>query len=862
MRNLRLLPTTTLILCCLLFLTGHVSAAPLFPNPVYPVGPNPYGMGMADFNRDGIQDLAVANFGQGYDGGPGDLSILLGHGDGTFAEEYRVPTSQHPSDVLAADLNGDGNGDLVVTYYASGYAVWMPGHGDGTFGPESGIASNVIRLVWADINHDAFPDLLEDLAASGQVCFRALIGQGDGTFATEPAVCPGSVESSTPLDLNGDGWDDVATILNPDLHTVLIFLGTGDGGFVAAGDLTFVDEAFGLSGADLDGDGLDDLAVRLLHPHDSGFNQDVQYFFSAGDGSFIPGALEQEADLVAVVASDRNGDGIQDYVRVGEFDVHPYLGQGSRTYAALPFFYSGSDNIRVVTSDFDGDGHADLALSSNFSEAVFVYAGHANGTFGPPVDPTLRDTYIGGVVTDDFDGDGLLDIAATALYQDQVAIKLGHGDGTFAAETRFFAGTAPLYLASADMNGDGRKDLVVIARHWYDSSPVPFPPEDIEILIGNGDGTFQPPAAYSDPGLLSVAMHVRDVDGDGAPDVVVATGTDDTQSKEPDLSYFHNNGDGTLNAVGHLSVGAVIQVPYGWTFPMNVDSGDLDHDGVRDLVVAVSGLPYASPVVPGAVRVLRGLGGGLFEAPIDIGTGINPADVTVADIDGDGVPDVSVADPAAYIDFPPGPGGLFTLRNDGAGAFSQSALMKAGIGPFDVQVTDMTDDGILDLVGTNNAGYVAILPGLGNGAFGPAMNFGLFGAPLALVAGDFNGDHLRDMLVVSSSGIFVLQNLTQAPPPLQIAARLSLSSPAGKGSGTVTWTTNAESDLLGFNVVQITNQGRSQVNAALIPCEQCSSGRGAAYATIIPKHKSGKSIFIEAVHADHTVETFGPAVKP
>src|SRR5215470_220410 len=83
-------------------------AAPLFPNPVYEVGSNPYGLGMADFNRDGVQDLVVANFGAGYDGLSGDVSVLIGHGDGTFSSEMRIPTSQHASDALAADVDGDG----------------------------------------------------------------------------------------------------------------------------------------------------------------------------------------------------------------------------------------------------------------------------------------------------------------------------------------------------------------------------------------------------------------------------------------------------------------------------------------------------------------------------------------------------------------------------------------------------------------------------------------------------------------------------------------------------------------------------------------------------------------------------------
>jgi len=141
------------------------------------------------------------------------------------------------------------------------------------------------------------------------------------------------------------------------------------------------------------------------------------------------------------------------------------------------------------------------------------------------------------------------------------------------------------------------------------------------------------------------------------------------------------------------------------------------------------------------------------------------------------------------------------------------------------------------------------------------MNFGLFGTPLALLAGDFDGDGLRDLLVVSSSGIFVLHNESPPTIPLHINASVRFDSPLGHGSGTLTWTTNAERDLLGFNAIEIVDGVRRQINRTLVPCFGCADGRGYAYTTIVPKHHSGRSFYIEAVHADHTIETFGPARK-
>jgi hypothetical protein len=816
---------------------------------------------LADFNRDGIQDLIVSNYAQGNDGQGGNLSLFLGHGDGTFADGVLIPTSQHPTDVLAADLNGDGVGDLLVLFPTSELVV-MLGRGDGTFGPETLVTSSVERVRWADFNDDAAPDLFVQMAAADGP-FRALLGRGDGTFDVMPAVDPGPVQDAINVDYDGDGRDDVVVLLyiaGQDPKQMVVFHGAGDGSFTQVGGFTADDYVIGMTAADLDGDGRGDLGVQFYHLHPSGSNEDFAPYFSAGDGTFVMGPKELETYTTALLAYDRNGDGIQDYVRIGDAGVIPYLGQGHRTYTPMTTFYTGSGVTRALTGDFDGDGRPDLAILANFSEAVFIYAGNAAGSFGPPIDVTLRDSYPGGVVTADFNGDGKLDIAAVVLDQSEVAVELGRGDGSFGPPAYFPAGMGAVLLTGADMNHDGLVDLVVADRNWDNPPPDPIPSGFVSILIGHGDGTFDAPASYQDPALLTGdAMHVRDLDGDGNVDVVVTSGTDYQGITQPDLAYFHGNPDGTLGAAVHLSAGTEQEYPYGWTFAEGLDSGDFDHDGLRDIVVAVSGLPWAPVPVPGTVRILRGLGAGAFSSPITVGTGSNTADVTVADLDGDGDEDIAVADPATYVS--PDRGDLYILTNDGTGAFAQSAPIPAGLGPFDVQVADMTGDGVADLIASTNGGYLAVLPGTGGGHFAPQMNFGLFGSPLALLTGDFDGNGLKDFVVVSSSGVVFLGNQTVAPIALHIDARISFTSPLGRGSGIISWTTNAESDLLGFNVVELDGRRRVQINVAPIPCFECTSELGHTYYFYVPKHGNGKNFYIEAIHADRTIETFGPAKK-
>src|SRR6185503_18014328 len=89
-----------------------------------------------------------------------------------------------------------------------------------------------------------------------------------------------------------------------------------------------------------------------------------------------------------------------------------------------------------------------------------------------------------------------------------------------------------------------------------------------------------------------------------------------------------------------------------------------------------------------------------------------------------------------------------------------------------------------------------------------------------------------------------------------INARIDFKSPAGKGSGLITWFTMTEVDLVGFNIVRYDSGVRTQLNAAVIPCAHCTDGLGATYATIIAKHKSGRDLVLELIRIGGTVQSF------
>jgi hypothetical protein len=193
----------------------------------------------------------------------------------------------------------------------------------------------------------------------------------------------------------------------------------------------------------------------------------------------------------------------------------------------------------AVVADFNGDGIADLAISHGGIDAgaVSISLGNGDGTFQPEV------SYATGSVADsvavgDFNGDGILDLAVANSYGSgapvpygTVSILLGNGDGTFQPAVSYDANSYPGAVAVGDFNGDGALDLVVANNYQYQYT--------VSILLGNGDGTFQSPVVYA-VGNGPVSLVVGDFDGDQNLDIVVAN------SGSNDLSILLGNGDGTF----------------------------------------------------------------------------------------------------------------------------------------------------------------------------------------------------------------------------------------------------------------------------------------------------------------------------
>ena len=348
------------------------------------VGSYPASEVTADFNGDGIPDLALM-WGSS-PSGPFSVTILFGKGDGTFTTGPTVQPAgvlSYPT-MIGGDFNGDGKADLAILSYnapITSYITVLLGKGDGRFATpltgqvynQGSVGGDVIlgTLVAADFNGDGKLDLavVGDYVSSGGVTI--LLGNGEGTFTAEGPNLDLSADFGLIAtgDFNGDGIPDlVVTNYFEDGTPPTIFLGKGDGTFSAPKPASFTLDYFPTSivVGDFNGDGILDLAFSDLNG--------VEIALGNGDGTFneTPASpIQVPFELHSLQAGDFNHNGKLDLVGVDNDDdlIALLEGAGDGTFAVTATTPVGSTSFlggfQIVAADFNGDGIPDLAMLTN-----------------------------------------------------------------------------------------------------------------------------------------------------------------------------------------------------------------------------------------------------------------------------------------------------------------------------------------------------------------------------------------------------------------------------------------------------------------------------------------------------------------
>jgi Bacterial Ig-like domain (group 3)/FG-GAP-like repeat len=383
----------------------------------------------------------------------------------------------------------------------------------------------------------------------------------------------------------------------------------------------------------------------------------------------------------SIAVADVNEDGKPDLVVAncgtsGSNDcsdgmVGVLLGNGDGTFqGAISYLSGGWDANSIAVADVNGDGHKDLIVSngcssicSTYDGVVSILLGSGNGSFGTPVTYSSGGLEARSVAVGDLNGDGHPDVVVGdgclkgrgICDKGAVAVLLGNGDGTFQPPVSYDSGGySAQSVAIADINGDGRPDLVV-ANLCQDYNTCGS--GGLSVFLGNGDGTFGAPARYVSGGVSAESVAIADVNGDGHPDVVVANYCQSKNCSTGSISVLLGNGDGTFSSTVPYSSGGF------WALSAAVQ--DVNGDGFADVIVAgCRGTQLTCNTTSlGSVSVLLGNGDGTFQPAVKYSSGgYEPTSVGVGDVNGDGRTDVIVAN--SYQSSSNHDGGLGVLFNE------------------------------------------------------------------------------------------------------------------------------------------------------------------------------------------------------
>jgi hypothetical protein len=689
----------------------------------YPQG-DPDFIVAGEFTGDGKLDLALTNI------GTNEVFVLLGNGDGTFQSAVQYAVGQSPQLIVAGDFTGDGRLDLAMTDPAANDVSMLLGDGDGTFSdsnPSQFAATPHAKPLVADVNGDGTDDVLV-VDGSGNILYRQGVPGQPGTFEPPVTVNPGFPSRDIawipntmdgPLLASVDAQDDAVSIY-----------AYRDGGLVRIGSLTTGQLPAQIIAADLTGTGWDDLVVRNardgtlsvffaktpIGPIDS--QDDVQAFLP-------PVTLPVGLGVSDLQAVDTTGSGALDLVvtntLTSQVSVLYNLGNGSfgppvpyRAGTGLSAVDPGSApevssleaTAGVAAGPLTPGGPTDLVTIDPGSYTLDVLAGLGGGRFANPV--TIQTASPAQVVrTGDFTRNGIDDLAV--LTADGVSIYLANGQGGFLPPTTYPVPSESDGLTLADVNHDGKLDLLVGDAYG-----------DVLVLLGNGDGTFQPYHEADE----AVELAVADLTGNGSKDIIYA----DQGLDRVVVDY----GAGNSNVLANQSTGLLD--------PGAVALADLNGDGIPDLIVANSG--------SNNVLIYPGLGNGQFGPAVNDGhgyfVGTNPVGITVANLTG-ALPDLVIADE--------GSNDVSVLVNQSQGqdiSFAPAVRFQAGLGPVATVVQNVPGGYPNLLVSDSGSNKVTLLPGSSPADFDvPAeTTFSVGADPGPLFLDNFNGQ--TDLLTVNA----------------------------------------------------------------------------------------------------------------
>ena len=696
---------------------------------VYQTFTSPHQLDAADLNKDGYPDIVVANENMNYSHYA--ISIYWNNGDGTFSredkdipagsgtiaigdydhnnwldiaesgdnhvsifygsengfqrEDYSVGGCLHS--MIAVDLNCDGYLDLSIADPCINVVhtlIYDSSINKFNEIPDEPVLNRPVTINSGDFDEDGDNDLVTANAWSDDVTIlqNNICTTGKtkacncGTIPAFPSKSTFSVgDAPYPVitgDFNKDGHLDLATA-NVESNDISVLIGNGNGTFMEKINYGPANQPKALSTADFNGDGTLDLVAG------NNLGNTISVFLNnpGTPGIFKEGALYQAGNGIhGSVALDFNGDSYIDFatVQMADVNVSVIFGNGDGSFRTAPYYPVGKYPVATAKGDFNMDNVLDLAIANEYSNDIYIFLGNNNGTFRKG-----KENYNSGIgpksiASADVNGDNKIDLV-TANCNDPashytIGVFMGKGDGTFPKSEFYITGPGFCYLAAADFNGDSYDDVAVVSSTS----------NEVHILLSNGDGSFKEPIEYS-------------VDG-GPVYIISAKFNEDTI---PDLAIV-NNANKTVAILIGAGDGTFIQLP-AYQFqvagsPVGITACDVNSDGKMDLATA----NYGPVLGTGSMSVLFGNGDGTFMEAQNYNTLNRLTSIACGDLNGDTKPDI-VATQKYFSN-----ASLFLNKGDGTFEETIGFLGVGGEATF-VKEGDYNSDGRIDLAITNGYEY-------------------------------------------------------------------------------------------------------------------------------------------------------------
>ena len=765
------------------------------------VGNGPRAIETGDFNGDGKLDLAIANF------GASTVTVVLGTGSGTFAAASGSPfaVGSNPSGIAVGDFNRDGILDLAIANTGSSNVTELLGTGTGGFTAAVSpfaVGSGPQAIITGDFNGDGNLDLAIANTTDGTVTILLGVSSGGFTPASgSPFATGAGPQALATGDFNGDGILDLA-VANPDGNNVTELLGNGSGGFAAASASPFVagTKPIAITVADFNGDGILDIAVA-----NAGSNN-VTILLGAltptttsVSSSLNPSPYSQAMAFTATVTPSTARGAVQFLIDGTTFGSPIALSGGIAVSGSTAALTAGSHTVTANLNGIVGFVNSTGTLSGGqvviaTSTTTSVAASPNPVTLGQPVIFTATIAPSSATGTVQFVVDGVnsgspvsvsggiaVSGAISTLIAGRHTVTANFAGVNYAGSTGSLIGNLSVALpvsvsVSTSLNPSGYGEAVTFTATVLPSDAT----GKIQFLVdGTNLGSPVPViagmAVSAPTSALAVGNHA--VTTNFVPDTlnyalgsgtlvggqkVGATATTVSSSGTPVVA----GGSVTLTATvagmhaSNIPTGTVTFRDLGLSLPLgtialtggtaSLTTSSLK-PGLRSLVAIYSG--DATNSGSGSATFLQAItpnGSGRFTAATGspVAAGSNPAGVATADFNGDGIPDLVVANRFSN--------NISVFLGDSSGGYTNvhGTLFATGTNPVNIVAGDFNGDGAMDLAVTNALSKsVTVLLGNGAGAFTEVTGspFVIGTTPRGIVMGDFNGDGKLD-LAISNSG--------------------------------------------------------------------------------------------------------------